>query len=61
MLKIINSKISLKKKKEDYFFFAFSFLEPHLRHIEVSRLRVKLERQLPAYATAWGDTRSLTH
>lgn len=35
-----------------FFFFSF-FLGPHLWHMEVPRLRVKLELQLlPAYATA---------
>ena len=34
-------------------FFVFSsFLEPHPRHMEVHRLRVELELQLPAYTTA---------
>ena len=33
------------------FFFCFSFLRPHLWHMEVSRLGVKSELQLPAYAT----------
>ena len=28
------------------------FLRPHLRHMEVPRLGVKLELELPAYATA---------
>ena len=37
-----------------FFFFLFSlfcFLGPHLQHMEVPRLGVKLELQLPAYAT----------
>ena len=34
-----------------YFFF-FYFLEPRLWHMEVSRLGVKSELKLPAYATA---------
>ena len=37
---------------EHIFFF---FLGPHLRRMEVPRLRVKLEPQLPAYATAMPD------
>ena len=32
--------------------FVFCFLELYLRHMEVPRLGVKLELQLPAYATA---------
>ena len=32
-----------------------SFLGPHLRHMEVPRPGVKLELQLPAYATAVVD------
>ena len=34
------------------FFFFLIFLGPHLRHIEVPRLEVKLELQLPTYTTA---------
>ena len=37
----------LNKSSVNFFFF---FLWPHLRHIEVPRLGVKLELQLPAYA-----------
>ena len=40
------------------FVFVFSFSGLHLRHTEVPRLGVKLELQLPAYATAtamWGS------
>jgi len=33
-------------------FFFFSFLGPHLQHMEVPGLGVKLELQLPAYTTA---------
>ena len=54
------------------FCFVFVFLGLHLRHMEAPRLGVKLELQLPAYshssaarsvtyATAHGNTRSLTH
>ena len=56
--------------------FAFGFLGLHLRHMEVLRLEVKLELQLPPYVTATvmrdpamsvtysaacGNIRSLTH
>jgi len=41
-------------------FFFFSFLGPRLRHMEISRLGVQLELQLPAYATATA-TRDLSH
>ena len=32
--------------------FILCFLGPHLRHMEVPRLGVELELQLPAYTTA---------
>ena len=35
-----------------FFLFFFGFLGLHLQHMEVPRLGVKLELQLPAYATA---------
>ena len=35
-----------------FFFFFCCFLGPHLRHMEVPRLGVESEPQLPAYATA---------
>ena len=35
-----------------FFFFFFSFLGLHLQHMEVPRLGVNLELQLPAYITA---------
>ena len=35
-----------------YLFIYFGFLGPHLKHREVSRLRVETEQQLPAYLTA---------
>ena len=34
------------------YLFIFAFLGPHLWHVEVPRLGVKLELQLPAYITA---------
>ena len=37
------------------------FLGPHLWHMEVLRLGVEWELQLPAYTTAHSNTRSLTH
>ena len=57
-------------------FFFFSFLGLHLRHIEVPKLGVEWEQELPAYATprasldlscvcdlhtAHGNAGSLTH
>ena len=33
-------------------FFFFSFLGPHLQHMEVPRIGIKLELQLAAYTTA---------
>ena len=57
-----------------FLFFFFFFLGPYQQHMEVPRLGVKSELQLPAYATATampdlsricdlhhGNTRSLTH
>ena len=38
-----------------FFFFFFSFLGPHPRHMEVPRLGVKSELQLPATARATWD------
>ena len=38
-----------------FFFLSFFFLGLHLQHMEVPRLGVKLELQLPAYATAMPD------
>ena len=35
-----------------FLFFFFCFLGPHLRHMEIPRLGVKLELQLPVYTTA---------
>jgi len=43
------------------FFVCVCFLGPHPQHIEVPRLGVKLELQLPAYTTAHGNAGSLTH
>ena len=37
------------------------FLGPHPQHMEVPRLGVKSELQLPAYTTAHSNARSLTH
>ena len=34
------------------FFISFCFLGPYLKHIEVPRIEVKSELQLPAYTTA---------
>jgi len=35
-----------------FILFYFGFLGPYLQHMEVPRLGVKLELQLPAYTTA---------
>ena len=35
--------------------YSFYFLGPHLWHMEVPRLGIELELQLPAYATAMPD------
>ena len=36
-----------------FFFFFFAILGPHLPYMEVPRLGVQSELQLPAYATLW--------
>ena len=43
------------------FFLVFCILGPHLQHMEVPRLGVKSELQMPAYATAHSNTGSLIH
>ena len=43
------------------FFYFLLFFKLYLWHMEVSRLGVKLELQLLAYATAHSNARSLTH
>ena len=47
----------------NFLFFSslFVFLGPHLQHMEVPRLGVESELQLPAYTTADGNVGSLTH
>ena len=42
-------------------FFLFLFFGPLVQHMEVLRLGVKSELQLPAYTIAYGNTRYLTH
>ena len=44
-----------------FFFCFFVFLEPQLQHMEVPRLGVKSELQLPAYTTAHSHTGSSIH
>ena len=41
--------------------FCFAVLGLHMRHVEVHRLGVELELQLPAYTTTHCNARSLTH
>ena len=51
-------QISLPSSSVRFFcfvLFCFSFLGPHLSHMEVSRLGVQSELQLLAYATATSD------
>ena len=50
----------LSDKNFQKFSFFFCLFRPHLRHMEVPRLGVQLELQLPAYATAiakWDPSR----
>ena len=42
-------------------FFSLFFLGPHLQHMEVPRLGLELELQLPAYTTATATARSQPH
>ena len=35
-----------------FYFFSFCFLGPYLWHMEITRLGVRLELQLPAFTTA---------
>ena len=47
-----------------FLFFSFVFLGPHPWHMEIPRLGVGSELQLPAYTTAttiWDSTLSATH
>ena len=44
-----------------FHFFFFFFLGPYLLHMEVARLGVKSELQLPAYTTATATPDALTH
>ena len=54
--------VSFSTKQSSAFFpFSFCFLGLHLWHMEVPRVGVKMELQLPAYTTAHGNTGSLNH
>ena len=44
-----------------FFFFFLVFLGPHQQHMEVRRLGIKSELQIPAYTTAHDNARSLAH
>ena len=48
----VTSKDPQAKEKSFSLYLFIVFLGPHLRHMEVPRLGVKLELQLPPYATA---------
>ena len=50
-LDFFKKNIASKYSSSFFFFFDFS-LGPYLQHMEVSRLGVELELQLPAYTTA---------
>ena len=49
-----NPNQTLPEPSAEFFFFFF-FSGPPLRHMEVPRLGIKLELQLPVYATAMPD------
>ena len=44
-----------EKKKEKLFWVFLVFFLPHLQHMEVPRLGIESELQLPAYTTAMPD------
>ena len=49
---MVNLFLKVFEREEYLFFFFFFFLGPHLWHMEVPRVGVESELQLPAYATA---------
>ena len=49
------------RKRLGYSFYLFIYLGLHLQHMEVSRLGVKSELQLPVYPTGHSNARSLTY
>ena len=49
---VIPLAISMPMLVPHFIIIIFSFLGPHLRHMEIPRLGVELELQLPDYATA---------
>jgi len=49
---LLGSALTCYPSPGNFFFFFFCFLGPCLRHMEVSRLGIKSELQLTAYATA---------
>ena len=49
---VVSCSYRLELLRGFFFFFFFFFFLPHLRHLGVPRLGVKLELQLPANATA---------
>ena len=57
------AKIQTNKKKItlNFLILIFVFLGLHPQHMEVPRLGVELELQLPAYITAHGNAGSLIH
>ena len=54
--RVVNTTLFLILLRLNFFFFflifLFSFLGPHERHMEVPRLEIESELQLPAYTTA---------
>ena len=44
--------IPFRQSRNSFFFLFFCFLGPHMWHMEVPRIGVELELQLPAYTTA---------
>ena len=54
------SVLCLRWIQNFFFFFFFWLFGPHSQHMEVPRLGVKSELQLPTYTTAYSNTGSLT-
>ena len=65
MLWVLEQKKKKKLRQTPFIFTLFYFfpvfLGPHLWHMEVPKLGVKSELQLPAYTAACGNAGSLNH
>ena len=52
ILKVLSLHFALRVVLDIPVFFFLFFLQPHPRHMDIPRLGVELELQVPAYATA---------